>query len=75
MQDEVNATATQCKHVPWNKGKLTGAKPLLRPKHVWRSSASAGTRLRPQTRKFLDCIDSWLRRAHSPRRHRLFRPS
>src|SRR5690242_1802882 len=22
-------------HVPWNKGKLTGAKPPLRPKHVW----------------------------------------
>ena len=23
------------KYVPWNKGKLTGAKPPLRPKHVW----------------------------------------
>jgi integrase len=23
------------KQVPWNKGKLTGAKPPLRPKHVW----------------------------------------
>ena len=22
-------------HGPWNKGKLTGAKPPLRPKHVW----------------------------------------
>ncbi len=22
-------------HVPWNKGKLIGAKPPLRPKHVW----------------------------------------
>ena len=21
--------------MPWNKGKLTGAKPPLRPKHVW----------------------------------------
>jgi hypothetical protein len=21
--------------VPWNKGKLTGAKPPLRPKHIW----------------------------------------
>jgi hypothetical protein len=21
--------------VPWNKGKLTGPKPPLRPKHVW----------------------------------------
>jgi integrase len=23
------------RRVPWNKGKLTGAKPPLRPKHVW----------------------------------------
>ncbi len=23
------------RNVPWNKGKLTGAKPPLRPKHVW----------------------------------------
>jgi integrase len=23
------------KRAPWNKGKLTGAKPPLRPKHVW----------------------------------------
>jgi hypothetical protein len=22
-------------HAPWNKGKLIGAKPPLRPKHVW----------------------------------------
>jgi hypothetical protein len=34
MQDQVNATA-EPKRVPWNKGKLTGAKPPLRPKHVW----------------------------------------
>ena len=35
MQDEVIATLTPHKRVPWNKGKLTGAKPPLRPKHVW----------------------------------------
>jgi integrase len=34
MQDRVNATPAR-KRVPWNKGKLTGAKPPLRPKHVW----------------------------------------
>lgn len=34
MQDQVNATP-EPKRVPWNKGKLTGAKPPLRPKHVW----------------------------------------
>ena len=35
MQDEVIATPTPHERVPWNKGKLTGAKPPLRPKHVW----------------------------------------
>ena len=30
-----NTTATAIKYRPWNKGKLTGAKPPLRPKHVW----------------------------------------
>ena len=34
MQDQVNA-APAPKRVLWNKGKLTGAKPPLRPKHVW----------------------------------------
>jgi integrase len=35
MQDQVNATRAPLKRVPWNKGKVTGAKPPLRPKHVW----------------------------------------
>ena len=35
MQDEVIVSPTSHKRVPWNKGKLTGAKPPLRPKHVW----------------------------------------
>ena len=34
MQDQANAPP-RSKRVPWNKGKLTGAKPPLRPKHVW----------------------------------------
>src|SRR5471030_3045020 len=34
MKHQVNA-APAPKRVPWNKGKLTGAKPPLRPKHVW----------------------------------------
>src|SRR3982074_3720926 len=32
MQDRANTIPTR---VPWNKGKVTGAKPPLRPKHVW----------------------------------------
>ena len=35
MQDQVNATPVAHGRVPWNKGKLTGAKPPLRTKHVW----------------------------------------
>jgi integrase len=34
MQDQVNVTPAP-ERAPWNKGKLTGAKPPLRPKHVW----------------------------------------
>ena len=35
MHDLMNTIATAAKRIPWNKGKLTGAKPPLRPKHVW----------------------------------------
>ena len=34
MQEE-SLGSTPGKRVPWNKGKLTGSKPPLRPKHVW----------------------------------------
>ena len=32
-QEVPNTTGRQ--RPPWNKGKLTGAKPPLRPRHVW----------------------------------------
>ena len=35
MQDHQNHVAAGTKRKPWNKGKLIGAKPPLRPKHVW----------------------------------------
>jgi hypothetical protein len=35
MQHHMNADQTELKRVPWNKGKLIGAKPPLRSKHVW----------------------------------------
>ena len=35
MQDHENADPTTLRRVPWNKNKLIGAKPPLRPKHVW----------------------------------------
>src|ERR1700716_3770643 len=61
MQDRVNGTRAP-KRVPWNKGKLTGAKPPLRPKHVW----SIRTKLRIEGRArdlamFNLAIDSKLR--------------
>jgi integrase len=35
MQDHENAVPNSPKRTPWNKGKLIGPKPPLRPKHVW----------------------------------------
>ena len=35
MQDSEKSSPATSKRIPWNKGKLTGAKPPLRPKHVW----------------------------------------
>jgi integrase len=35
MQDSDNCSSPAQHHAPWNKGKLIGAKPPLRPKHVW----------------------------------------
>jgi integrase len=58
MQDQVKAT----QRAPWNKGKLTGAKPPLRPKHVW--SIRTKLRIEGRTRDvamFNLAIDSKLR--------------
>src|SRR5271169_3860133 len=35
MQSHETHVSSLSKRVPWNKGKLIGAKPPLRPKHVW----------------------------------------
>ena len=35
MQESISTVPAVTKRPPWNKGKLTGAKPRLRPKHVW----------------------------------------
>jgi integrase len=35
MQDPENLSETSPRRLVWNKGKLIGAKPPLRPKHVW----------------------------------------
>ena len=33
LQTQLLTTTTR--RLAWNKGKLTGAKPPLRPKHIW----------------------------------------
>src|SRR5580692_8435674 len=35
MRDHENHSLTAPQRAAWNKGKLIGAKPPLRPKHVW----------------------------------------
>jgi integrase len=35
MPDNDNCCSPAQRRTPWNKGKLIGAKPPLRPKHVW----------------------------------------
>lgn len=60
---EVLATIESAsKNVPWNKGKIVGAKPPLRPKHVWsiRTKLQVEGRLRDLA-LFNVAIDSKLR--------------
>src|SRR3979490_2413665 len=58
VHSEPDSQVTQ----PWNKGKLTGAKPPLRPKHVWsiRTKLQVEGRLRDLA-MFNLAIDSKLR--------------
>jgi hypothetical protein len=35
MTDFSSSSDNVSKHVPWKMGKIVGAKPPLRPKHVW----------------------------------------
>lgn len=35
MNEDHTSLTTDARNVPWNKGKLTGPKPALQPKHVW----------------------------------------
>ena len=62
MQDRQITAVTTSRRAPWNKGKLIGAKPPLRPKHVW----SIRTKLQIENRMrdlamFNLAIDSKLR--------------
>jgi len=61
----VSAPTAKPPRIPWNKGKLVGAKPPLRPSHVW----SIRTKLQIEGKKrdlalFNLAIDSKLRGCH-----------
>jgi integrase len=62
METQAQAMSSMPRREPWNKGKLIGQKPPLRPKHVW----SIRTRLQMEGRTrdlamFNLAIDSKLR--------------
>jgi len=62
MNDQDLSILSTPKRAPWNKGKLTGAKPPLRPRHVW--SIRSKLQLEGRTRDlamFNLAIDSKLR--------------
>jgi integrase len=62
MQNEEHVIPDTSRRQPWNKGKLIGAKPPLRPKHVWsiRTKLQVGGRARDLA-MFNLAIDSKLR--------------
>jgi integrase len=62
MQNEEHVIPDTPQRKPWNKGKLIGAKPPLRPKHVWsiRTKLQVGGRARDLA-MFNLAIDSKLR--------------
>jgi hypothetical protein len=62
MADVSNVVEVVSKRAPWNKGKIVGAKPPLRPKHVWyiRMKLQVGGRVRDLA-LFNLAIDSKLR--------------
>src|ERR1017187_1445642 len=62
MQDNANSELPTLKRIPWNKGKLTGAKPPLRQKHVWAIRTKLQIDQRPRDLAMFNlAIDSKLR--------------
>jgi hypothetical protein len=62
MQNHVNSFPIAVARSPWNKGKLTGAKPPLQPKHVWAIRTKLQVEGRPRDLAMFNlAIDSKLR--------------
>ena len=78
MQHNEASIAPSLRPGPWNKGKLSGAKPPLQPKHVW--SIRTKLQIAGRTRDlamFNLAIDSKLRGCdvHRYGRRRVFEPN
>ena len=62
MSDNADTDTSNPKRIPWNKGKLTGAKPPLRQKHVWAIRSMLQMERRPRELAMFNlAIDSKLR--------------
>ncbi len=62
MQNNECTIAAAPKCTPWNKGKLIGPKPPLRPKHVWSIRTKLQVEGRPRDLAMFNlAIDSKLR--------------
>ena len=61
MQSNEPAVSGVPKRTPWDRGKLVGAKPPLRPKHVWLIRTKLQVEGRAQDSAMFNCaIDSKL---------------
>jgi hypothetical protein len=65
MSDNGSPLSEPLRCTPWNKGKLIGAKPPLRPKHVWairtRLMVEERTRDLAMFNLAIDSLTKWLR--------------
>jgi integrase len=62
MQNNTDSETPKSKRIPWNKGKLTSAKPPLRQKHVWAIRTKLQIEQRPRDLALFNlAIDSKLR--------------
>ena len=61
MDSHENTHAETLRRAPWNRGKLIGPKPPLRPKHVWsvRTKLQMDGRMRDLAIPDLACSPPW----------------
>ena len=69
MENQAQAINPTSRREPWNKGKLIGQKPPLRPKHVWsiRTRLQMDALVRGRGRSMISTDREWLHRVASRR--------